>query len=229
MGSSVSYTGRSKWGKCFGVLAPKTCKCRGLCQEGYSFWKICQIKNSQNFLIRSVGVQLTTITTDAVDQIGCLWKLGNCWSKKLVQKVCSWAEKAKYRQEWRIWRSNFKHRQRGSERKTVGHQNISIQVQKCLGKVVAQKKGAVHDCGDYRQITLLSHTMKLWKREVEGRVRSEVSICVQKYSFMPRKTTIDAYFAMRMLLEKYREGQRLLYVCGSRQSLWKDRDRRAKW
>lgn len=38
-----------------------------------------------------------------------------------------------------------------------------------------------------------------------------MSICEQQYSFMPRKTVIDAVFALRILIEKYREGQKDLH------------------
>ncbi|KAF3697446.1 hypothetical protein EXN66_Car013126 [Channa argus] len=47
--------------------------------------------------------------------------------------------------------------------------------------------------------------MKLWERVVEARLRAEVNICEQQYGFMPRKSTTDAVFALRMLMEKYRE------------------------
>lgn len=50
--------------------------------------------------------------------------------------------------------------------------------------------------------------MKLWERAVEARLRAEVSICEQQCGFMPRKSTSAAVFALRMLKEKYREGQR---------------------
>ena len=33
----------------------------------------------------------------------------------------------------------------------------------------------------------------------------------RRYGFMPRKTTTDAMFAYRVLMEKYREGQKELY------------------
>ncbi|KAI5106658.1 gastrula zinc finger protein XlCGF28.1-like [Silurus meridionalis] len=46
---------------------------------------------------------------------------------------------------------------------------------------------------------------------VEARLREEVTICEQQYGFMPRKSTTDALFALRMLMEKYREGQRELH------------------
>ncbi|KAK3512316.1 hypothetical protein QTP70_004627 [Hemibagrus guttatus] len=53
--------------------------------------------------------------------------------------------------------------------------------------------------------------MKLWERVVEGRLRKVVEICEQQYGFMPRKSTTDAIFALRILMEKYRAGQRELH------------------
>ncbi|KAK3560117.1 hypothetical protein QTP86_033874 [Hemibagrus guttatus] len=37
------------------------------------------------------------------------------------------------------------------------------------------------------------------------------TICEQQYGFMPRKSTTDAIFALRILMEKYRDGQRELH------------------
>ncbi|KAK3510058.1 hypothetical protein QTP70_026788, partial [Hemibagrus guttatus] len=48
-------------------------------------------------------------------------------------------------------------------------------------------------------------------RVVEARLRKVVEICEQQYGFMPRKSTTDAIFALRILMEKYRDGQRELH------------------
>ncbi|KAK3545511.1 hypothetical protein QTP70_007769 [Hemibagrus guttatus] len=53
--------------------------------------------------------------------------------------------------------------------------------------------------------------MKLWERVVEARLRKVVEICEQQYGFMPRKSTTDAIFALRIFKEKYRDGQRELH------------------
>ena len=58
---------------------------------------------------------------------------------------------------------------------------------------------------------MISHTMKLWERVVEARLRREVTISEQQYGFMPRKSTTDAMFVLRVLMEKYREGQKELH------------------
>ncbi|KAK3574104.1 hypothetical protein QTP86_003409 [Hemibagrus guttatus] len=123
--------------------------------------------------------------------------------------------------------------------KAVGPNNIPVEVWKCLGEAAVEfltslfnrvlesermpeewrrsvlvpifkNKGDVQSCSNYRGIKLMSHTMKLWERVVEARLRKVVGICEQQYGFMPRKSTTDAIFALRILMEKYRDGQREL-------------------
>ena len=57
----------------------------------------------------------------------------------------------------------------------------------------------------------LNHTMKVWERIIEARLADRMEINKQQYGFMPEKGTTDAMFALRMLMEKYREGQRELH------------------
>ena len=57
----------------------------------------------------------------------------------------------------------------------------------------------------------MNHTMKVWERIIEARLRDVVEISKQQYGFMPGKGTTNAMFTLRMLMEKYREGQRELY------------------
>ncbi|KAK3521727.1 hypothetical protein QTP70_015844 [Hemibagrus guttatus] len=127
--------------------------------------------------------------------------------------------------------------------KAVGPDDIPVEVWKCLGEAAVEflaslfnrvlenermpeewrrsvlvpifkNKGDVQSCSNYRRIKLMSHTMKLWERVVEARLRKVVEICEQQYGFMPRKSTTDAIFALRILMEKYRDGQRELHcVC----------------
>ncbi|KAK3512437.1 hypothetical protein QTP70_009855 [Hemibagrus guttatus] len=124
--------------------------------------------------------------------------------------------------------------------KAVGPDDIPVEVWKCLGEAamefltslfnrvlesermpeewrrsvlvpIFKNKGDVQSCSNYRGIKLMSHTMKLWERVVEARLRKVVEICEQQYGFMPRKSTTDAIFALRILMEKYRDGQRELH------------------
>ena len=70
------------------------------------------------------------------------------------------------------------------------------------------EKGDVQSCSNYRGITLISHTMKLWERAVERRLRSALTFREQQYRFMPGKSTTYALFALRLFMEKYIEGQK---------------------
>ena len=76
---------------------------------------------------------------------------------------------------------------------------------------IYKNKGDAQCCGNYRGIKLMSHTMKVWERIIEVRLRDRVEISKQQYGFMPGKGTTDAMFALRILMEKYREGQRELH------------------
>ena len=72
-------------------------------------------------------------------------------------------------------------------------------------------KGDIKECGNYRGIKLMSHTMKLWERIIEARIRKEVTIAEQQFGFMPGRSTTDAIFCLRMLLEKWTEGQKAVH------------------
>ena len=124
--------------------------------------------------------------------------------------------------------------------KAVGPDDIPVEVWKCIGEMglvfltrlfneifesemmpeewresvlvpIYKNKGDVQNCSNYRGIKVMSHTMKVWERVVEARLRQSVTVCEQQYGFMPRKSTTDAIFALRMLMEKYREGQKELH------------------
>lgn len=77
---------------------------------------------------------------------------------------------------------------------------------------IFKNKGDVQNCGNYNGIKLTITKKRLWERLVEARLQSEVSICEQQYGFMPTKSTTNAVFALRMLMENYREGQREIFI-----------------
>ena len=72
-------------------------------------------------------------------------------------------------------------------------------------------KGDIKECGNYRGIKLMSHTMKLWERIIEARIRKEVTIAEQQFGFMPGRSITNAIFCLRMLLEKWTEGQKAVH------------------
>src|SRR6201996_4107998 len=73
-------------------------------------------------------------------------------------------------------------------------------------------KGDMQDCGNYRGIALMSHTLKLWERVLEGRLRMLVEIGEGQFGFQKGKSTMDAAFALRILMEKFREKQKDLHM-----------------
>ena len=72
-------------------------------------------------------------------------------------------------------------------------------------------KGNIKEYGNYRGIKLMSHPVKLWERVIEAKIRKEVTIAVQQFGFMPGRSTTDAIFCLRMLLEKWTEGQKAVH------------------
>ena len=124
--------------------------------------------------------------------------------------------------------------------KAVGQDELPVEVWKCMGKMgikfltrlfkrllmgermpeewrrsvlipIYKNKGDAQCCGNYRGIKLMSYTMKVKERIIEARLRDKVEISKQQYEFMPGKGTTNAMFALRMLMEKYREGQKELH------------------
>ena len=124
--------------------------------------------------------------------------------------------------------------------KAVGPDELPIKVWKCIGEIrinflirrfnrllvgermpeewgrsvlipIYKNKRDAQFCGSCRGIKLMSHTMKVWERIIEARLRDRVEISKQQYGFIPEKETTDAMFALRMLMEKYREDQRELH------------------
>ena len=76
---------------------------------------------------------------------------------------------------------------------------------------IYKNRGNAQCCRSYRGIKLISLTVKVWERIIEAMLRDRVKISKQQYGFMPEKGTTDAKFALKMLMKKYREGQRELH------------------
>ena len=72
-------------------------------------------------------------------------------------------------------------------------------------------KGDIKECENSSGIKLMSHSMKLWKKIIEARIRKEVTIAEQQFGFVPGRNTTDAIFCLRMLLEKWTEGKKAVH------------------
>ena len=75
-----------------------------------------------------------------------------------------------------------------------------------------QREGDIQDCGNYTGIKMISHTMKIWERIIDRRLREETSIGEEQFGFMPGRGTTDVIFAARQLIEKHREMQKELHM-----------------
>nr|XP_043626012.1 uncharacterized protein LOC122597488 [Erigeron canadensis] len=76
---------------------------------------------------------------------------------------------------------------------------------------IYKNKGGVQSCRNYRGIKLLSHTMKLWERVIEMRLRRVTKVAENQFGFMPGRSTMEAIHITRSLMEKYRERQKALH------------------
>ena len=77
---------------------------------------------------------------------------------------------------------------------------------------IFKEKGDIQDCGNYRGIKMISHTMKIWERVIDRRLREETTIGEEQFGFMPGRGTTDAIFAARQVIEKHREMQKELHL-----------------
>nr|GEW32175.1 hypothetical protein [Tanacetum cinerariifolium] len=67
--------------------------------------------------------------------------------------------------------------------KAVGPDQIPIEAWRSLED--EGNKGDAQACSNYRGIKLLSHTMKLWERVIERRLRKETKVSENQFGFMP--------------------------------------------
>jgi hypothetical protein len=126
-------------------------------------------------------------------------------------------------------------------RRAVGPDGIPIEAWKCLGEKglewltnlfnkiwrtnkmpnewrkstlvpLYKNKGDIQDCTNYRGIKLMSHTMKLWERVIESRLRKIVMISENQFGFMPGRSTMEAIHLLRQLIERNRERNKDLHM-----------------
>ena len=77
---------------------------------------------------------------------------------------------------------------------------------------IYKNKGDIQNCANYRGIKLMSHTMKLWERVIERRLRQETHISENQFGFMPGRSTMEAIYLMRGVMERYRKKQKDLHM-----------------
>ena len=58
----------------------------------------------------------------------------------------------------------------------------------------------------------MSHTMKLWERVIEHRLRSITRVSMNQFGFMPDRSTMEAIFLIRQVMKRYRENKKDLHM-----------------
>jgi len=77
---------------------------------------------------------------------------------------------------------------------------------------LCKNKGNIQICSNYRGIKLMCHTMKLWERVIEYRLRQNVKISEKQFGFMLGRSTTEATHLLRQLIERFRERKRNLHI-----------------
>ncbi|XP_066391984.1 uncharacterized protein [Miscanthus floridulus] len=124
--------------------------------------------------------------------------------------------------------------------KAMGPDGIPIEVWRCLGDIaivwltklfnhifrsnkmpdkwrrsilvsIYKNKGDIQSCTNYRGIKLMSHTMKLWERVIEHRLRAITRFSMNQFGFMPGRSTMEAIFLIRQVMERYMEKKKNLH------------------
>ena len=96
--------------------------------------------------------------------------------------------------------------------KIVEDNEIPAEWKKSTTVPIWKGKGDTLTCNNYRPIRLLSHTLKIFERVLDARIRECVEITPNQTGFRPGCGTTDAIFALRILAEKHREKKLPLHI-----------------
>jgi hypothetical protein len=58
----------------------------------------------------------------------------------------------------------------------------------------------------------MSHIMKLWEKVIEHRMRGMMHITMKQFGFMPGRSTMEAIFLIRQVMERYKEQKKDLHM-----------------
>jgi hypothetical protein len=58
----------------------------------------------------------------------------------------------------------------------------------------------------------MSHTMKLWEMVIEHRLRGVTNVTKNQFGFMPGRSTMEAIFLIKQLMERCKEQKKDLHM-----------------
>jgi hypothetical protein len=58
----------------------------------------------------------------------------------------------------------------------------------------------------------MSHTMKIWERIIEHRLRGVTNVTKNQFYFMVGRSTMEAIFLIRQLMERCREQNKYMHM-----------------
>ncbi|KAF1867871.1 hypothetical protein Lal_00012767 [Lupinus albus] len=95
--------------------------------------------------------------------------------------------------------SDSLHTKENDQNYTFYHITWELKLKEALKRVENDKtnKGDIHNCANYKAIKLMSHTMKIWKRIIELRLRQEMNITENQFGFMSERSTIKTIYLLR--------------------------------
>jgi hypothetical protein len=77
---------------------------------------------------------------------------------------------------------------------------------------IFKNKVDVQSCTNYRGIKLMSHTIKLCERIIEHRLRGVSNVNENQFGFMPERSTMEAIFLIKQLMERCMEQKKDLHM-----------------
>ena len=73
-------------------------------------------------------------------------------------------------------------------------------------------KGDAQECKNYRGIKLMSHTLKLWERVIDARLRKQTDVSGIQFGFMAGRSTTEPIFMLRQVMEKFRKRRQKMHI-----------------
>ncbi|CAL5426828.1 unnamed protein product [Camellia sinensis] len=90
--------------------------------------------------------------------------------------------------------------------------NMPNEWRKSILTPIYKNKGDVQNCNNYRGIKLMCHKMKVWERVMERRLRYITKVSENQFGFMPGRSTMEAIYLLKRIIEKYREKKRDIHM-----------------